>query len=597
MYIKNEKPESGESERSYRLLLHKYSQYLVPTMITYAALSLNEFVDSMLVSNLLGPDAMAIVNIGTPVVLVVAAVYALLGNGGSTVYAIASGRRDHDGAGRSLTAAATAALAAGFLVMLPCMVLIDPLSALLCKEEALRGAFNTYLFVLLLSTPFEIVILTVASFLPSAGYPGLSTAVNVTANVINIVMDYVYIRVFGMGVEGAAWATLTGYICAAVFMAAAVIMGRMRMHMSRDIRGSMRSLPEIITLGRPDSVNQIGLAIQFAVCNMLAMSYGGTNGIVALSLCMQASSVMSVFIGAIIGSGMPLMSVLHGQGDYRGEENILKTSMLWQLIISAAGTLLFWVFAPGAAALYNIKEASQLAISVYALRIYSLMFIPRDAVIVYYRYLKVIGLNSYATVLSALDSFAAVIPAAWIMSKIFGINGLWFSFPAAALILAVAVMICNGRYSARSGGRLRGLLLIEEAGEGDPETILDVTISEDSEDIAHISEKVQSICEEKGIDRKDAIRTALAVEELAVYIANRKNKDAYVDILVRIIDGNIEIDFRSLGRVFDPNEDNAGDIEENIIMLRSVVSKIENDYILGMNSTRITINGMKEQKE
>ena len=87
------------------------------------------------------------------------------------------------------------------------------------------------------------------------------------------------------------------------------------------------------------------------------------------------------------------------------------------------------------------------------------------------------------------------------------------------------------------------------------------------------------------------------MEELAVYIANRKNKDAYVDILVRIIDGNIEIDFRSLGRVFDPNEDNAGDIEENIIMLRSVVSKIENDYILGMNSTRITINGKKDKKE
>ena len=66
--------------RSNRLLFRRFSQYLVPTMITYAALSLNEFVDSMLVSNLLGSDAMAIVNLGMPVMLVMSAAYSLLGS-------------------------------------------------------------------------------------------------------------------------------------------------------------------------------------------------------------------------------------------------------------------------------------------------------------------------------------------------------------------------------------------------------------------------------------------------------------------------------------------------------------------------------------
>ena len=73
MHANEDKRDEGKLLRSDKLLLRKFSQYLVPTMITYAALSLNEFVDSMLVSNLLGSEAMAIVNIGVPVVLLMAA--------------------------------------------------------------------------------------------------------------------------------------------------------------------------------------------------------------------------------------------------------------------------------------------------------------------------------------------------------------------------------------------------------------------------------------------------------------------------------------------------------------------------------------------
>lgn len=578
-----------ELTRSDRLLLRKFFQYLAPTMVTFAALSLNEFVDSMLVSNLLGSDAMAIINIGSPLMMVMSAAYSLLGNGGATLYAMALGRRDHKEAGRSLTAAVAVSLAAGLLIMATGMILRDPAVSLLCKEASLREGFDRYYHVLLLSAPLVVSILTAASFLPSAGYPKLSTAVNVIANVVNIIMDYVYIKVLHMGVEGAAWATLTGYVTAAAFMAVVMLTGRIRLHFSRDIASSMSSVKSIITLGRPDATNQIGLAVQFAACNRLAMAAAGANGVVALSLSLQANSVISVFIGAIIGTGVTLMAVLHGQSDYRGEAEVLKTSMKAQLIVSAAGTLLFWVFAPEIAAFYNITEPAQQAMAVEAFRIYVLMLIPRGAVVVYYRYLKIIGLERYSTAMSALDSFAAIVPIAWIMVRLFGINGLWYAYPLTAVLLAAVMVVCNRRYAAGSGGRLRGLLLIESDASEPYETVMDVTISGESEDISTISIRLQELCEERGMRKVDAIRVAMAVEELAVYIAGKKNKSAYADVLVRIRGGDVEVDFRSLGEVFDPNTDYAGDMAENVQVLRSLVSEIRNDYILGMNSTRIVI--------
>ena len=65
-------------------------------------------------------------------------------------------------------------------------------------------------------------------------------------------------------------------------------------------------------------------------------------------------------------------------------------------------------------------------------------------------------------------------------------------------------------------------------------------------------------------------------------------------MLVRLIGSDVEIDCRTLGDRFDPNSADEGDIEENVLMLKGIVTEIENEYILGMNSTRITIKGKSE---
>ena len=563
-------------------------------MITYAALSLNEFVDSMLVSNLLDSDAMAIISLGMPVMLVMAAAYSLLGNGGATVYALSLGKRDHETAGRSLTCATAAGLALGLLLLLCGNLFFGPLSRMLCHDAELLQEFRTYLRVLLLSSPLLITTLTFASFLPAAGYPRHSTFMNVVANIVNIAMDYVYIRVFGMGVEGAAWATLTGYVTAVLILAVMIFGKKIRLYVSRNIVGALRLIRDTAVKGGPDALTQIGFSMQFAVINALAGNLAGTAGIVAFSLCIQMNSIVSIFIGSLIGSSVPLLSVLHGQRDFRGEEGVLKTALKGQLIIAILSVAVLGLLAPQAAALYNITGAAEAALAARAMRIYLLTFIVRGGVIIYFRYLMVIGFSGYASLVSALDGFAAIIPVAWILSKSLGTDGLWFAFPVTAILIMIFIIIRNRMIEKRSDGRLRGILLLEHDAA---EPVLDVTITNDASSISGISEVLQDVCERSGIDGHEAMKAALAVEEMAVYAANKKDQNAYMDILARIYKGNVEIDFRSLGPLFDPFEDTDEDMIENIRLLRGIASKIENDYVendyvLGMNSTRITIEAV-----
>ena len=576
--------------RSDRLLRKKFFQYLLPTMITYAALSLNEFVDSMLVSNLLDSDAMAIISLGMPLMLVMAAAYSLLGNGGAAIYALSLGRRDHDTAGKSLTAAIAGGLASGLIILVAGNLFFGTFSRMLCHDEALMPEFQVYFRVLLLSSPLLITILTFASFLPAAGYPRHSTFINVVANVINIAMDYVYIRVFGMGVEGAAWATLTGYVSGAVIVAALLAGKKIKVKATRDVIRSMDQMGEIIKRGGPDALTQLGFSLQFAFINAVAGNLAGTAGIVAFSLCIQMNSIVSIFVGALIGSSVPFLSVLHGQRDFRGEEGVLKTALKGQFVIVILSVAVLCLFAPQVAALYNITGAAEAALAVRAIRIYLLTFIVRGAVIVYFRYLMVIGFAGYASLVSALDGFAAIIPVAWIMSIMFGTDGLWFAFPVTAVLIMVFIIIRNHMIDKKEGGRLVGILLLEHDEGAEP--VLDVTITNDASSISGISEVLQDVCESSGIDGHEAMKAALAVEEMAVYAANKKGQNAYMDILARIYKGNVEIDFRSLGPLFDPFEDTDEDMIENIRLLRGIASKIENDYVLGMNSTRITIEAV-----
>ncbi len=576
-----------EVNRSNRLLMKKFGQYLLPTMITSAAVSLNEFADSMVVSRLLGSQGLAIVNLGAPVMLAVAAAFCLLGCGGSTIYAISLGRRDHEGAGRSFTAAMSVALFTGLLMFFLGFVFFRGISGILCDDPLVKPAFNHYLRVLLLSVPLLVTILTFVEFLPPAGLPTHATVVNVVANVVNIIMDYVYIHVFGMGVEGAAWATLTGYVVSLVVVVYALARKKLKFYVSKEIFSSLKYLWEIFKQGGSDAMTQVGFTLQYAVCNSLALGLAGMNGVVAYSLCQQSLSVISIFMSALIGAATPIMAVLHGQHDFRGQAGILRTSLIGQFIVAVLCTGSFIIFAPQAAALYNITEPDQVIMAVRALRVFSLCYLVRSTTILYFRYLKILGMTGYATLIGALDGFLGVVPVTWIMTRLIGVEGVWWAYPVNAVLVMIFILIRNSRILKRSEGSLKTILLFER--EVDARPVMDITITNDPAQISGMSRTLQQICENNGLDTSSSVHAALAVEEMAVYASNHKKQDAYMDVLVRIFEGNVEIDFRSLGPSFDPANEEIEEMETNIRMLRAVSDRIENEYIMGMNATRITI--------
>ena len=573
--------------RSNRILFHKMIEYLLPTMLTMAALSLDEFVDSMIVSNLLGSSAMAVVGLGSPITMCIAAMYTLLGNGGATLYALSIGKRDMDTAGKAFRLSILTALGAGVLFIVVGFAFFTPLTNLLCGDESLLPAFRPYLRGLLLTAPFIITILTLAEFLPPSGAPKIAMAINLIANAFNMLMDYVYIRVFGMGVEGAAYATLTGYVVGAGLIAYVVLRRKVSIPSAAIRVKDIRLLREIVGLGGSSAVSQLGFALKFAFCNTQALLYGGAAGVVAYSLCNQTLSIVSIFLAALVGASMPLIAVLHGQRDFRGETNMLRAVMRMNTLLAVICFGAFLLLARPLADMYNITDGAEIALAVRAVRIFAAMYLFRGFYMIFMKYMQVTGRKAYAMFISVFDGFGGIIPIAFCLGLALGSDGLWWAFPVTSAVLLAVVLLWNRRIVRASGGQFSGWLLAQR--EDEAEDVFDATIFEDGQTISAASTALMTFCTGHGIDRHSATHASLIVEEMALFTRNRLNRNDYMDILARLYADRIEIDFRTLGQSFNPLVAVPEDIAENIRVLQGIAGKLEYDYIMGMNCTRITV--------
>ena len=591
--------------RSYRLLRYKFFQYLMPTTLTVAALSLSEFVDSMVVSRLLGSRAMAIISLGIPATLIVACCYALLGNGGATVYARALGSHENEKAGSCFLTAIATSVVVGFAITGLGMLFFRFFLSFFCKDASLMEDFTGYLRVLLFSAPLLTITLSFVEFLPPSGLPAWATIINTVANCVNLLMDFVYIRFFHMGVEGAAYATLTGYAVGLILVIILFISKRIRIPGGGGYR--LGVLKEILVTGSSSSMNQLGFALKFSVSNALAATLGGTAGVVAFSLCIQTLSITAIFIMGAAATAVPLIAVLHSQNDHHGVRYVMLNTLKVTTLCMGICTVLILFFPRQFASIYNVTAPQELSLGIHALRLFAATFLFRNFCIVMMRCLQAVGKEGYAFFISLFDGCIGIIPISYLCCGLLGLDGVWGAYPATSILLAAIIILYNLRLVRRSNGYYQDILLtigFEPAVRSMEYTILNQpglfmdksqTADPETPPAGFLSEKLETFCKESGVSLETSIHSALVTEEMISYTQEKAKVAQYMDIIARNYPDRVEITFRSLG---DPVNPLSGPAETpNLQLLRGMSDSLTWDYIMGMNCTRAVISVESGDKE
>lgn len=573
-------------ERTGTLVNRKFYHYLFPTILSNVAMSLNEFVDSILVSHLLGIDAVGMVNRGFPVMTGFALIYMCFGIGGSVVFAEYAGKQDGEKAKRIFSSIFSITFVISVVITALGLIFLRPLAGVLCREEELIADFLPYLRILVISGVLIIPVQILVTFLPSFGKPAEGTAINIIANVVNLIMDYVYIRLLNTGFKGAAMATLTGYVVGVLILVAMWLSKRIEIPFASFGMAEVREFSSTFFRGAAVAVSQLGYCVKVAFCNNLASTLGGTDGVNIFSLCMQTVSIMSIIIAGILGAMMPLVAALYGQGDRKGVKMLMKTVMIMQFVTNVILVTILDIFPQSVLFLYNVQ--GDLAVpAAAALRIFSGIFIFRGFMLIFMYYFQIVSRKMYAVIISVIDGFAGIIPLALILTQLFGLTGIWLTFPVLSALLLAGILLTNTIIARRSEGKYSGLLLYEREEEI---PVFDSTIALRKEDIVDAAKSLQEFCKKANVSDKLSALVALASEEMGNYSIEHKEKRKLdeIDLLLKVYSDRIVMDVRSIGKPFDIT---ACDAEEfsNVDVIRKVASSIDYGYVTGMNQTRITI--------
>ena len=563
---------------------------MIPALLSAIGVSLSEFADSMIVGQLLNSDAFAIVNLGTPVVFLTGMIYTVTGLGGSLLYAEHLGKKERDKADEVFTASSVAALCASVVLFLLLISFRPCLGSLFGCPTKLGTVFERYVLILCFFTPIGAVLMNLTFFLPIIGMPFFASGIVVLVNVLNIFLDIVMIRGFGMGGEGAAAATLISYL---LVLAASLLVCRVRaipLSLHR-VSHAGKDILAIVKKGLPAGSVQAGYAVTTAFCNHFMNIAFGLEGVVAMSLFGQMDSVISIALTGIVDNNASFASMLKGEGDYYGIRSLTKHVAAMIISASALLCVCFVAFSRNIAAIFNITDEAALSLIAVLVPVYVLHYPLRSLLLLLRDIYSAIDRNAYATALGIADKTVSIPLVGGVLYLFFGGYGVIAAFPISMASILALIVIVNFGIVRSSGGRYSPVLLLDEQYPLKALCSYTVDIGKDP---AQAGREIEKSMMEYLVVPSLLDKTCLAVEEICTYIRKNDPSGEPVDIMISSAGNDIIMTCRNAGQPFYPFETKRAGLNENELLLAEMFH-IRHEYIFGLNSTSLTIGARKHE--
>ena len=394
----------------------------LPCIISMLVTAFYNMADTFFVGMLKSNSATGAVGVVFSLMAIIQAVGFFFGHGSGNFISRELGKQNYEDASNMAATGFFSALAAGLLICVLGQIFLEPLAYLLGSTDTILPYAKAYLRVILLGAPWmtaSLVLNNQLRFQGSAAYAMVGIA---SGAVLNIALDPLLIFVFGMGVSGAAWATIfSQFVSFCLLLIGCTRGGNLHIHISR-VQLKWPYYAMIIRGGLPSLARQ-GLASVATIClNQAARSYGDA-AIAAMSVVQR---IMMFGASAMIGFGQgfqPVCGFNYGAKLYhRVKEGFwfcVRTSTVFLL---AVGTLGF-IFAPQLVALFR-DDPQVIAYGATALRFQCVTFCFQGWVFMSNMMLQTIGRTVPATFLAMARQGVFFVPLVWILSAALGMLGI-----------------------------------------------------------------------------------------------------------------------------------------------------------------------------
>lgn len=406
-------------------------QQSIPAAIGILVMSLNMIIDTIFVGNCIGPVAIAVITVVLPIVFLISAIGMAVGVGGASIISRALGAGDHEKA--HLTFANQVILTVGLSILMASLGLLfqeEILTLFGAKGEVLAPA-KKYYTIVMYCVPFLGMVMTGNPIIRAEGKPTFSMTTMLIPAFANVIMDYLFIMVFGWGIEGAAIATSISYASSFLFVLWFFTSKHSEMQLKlRCLRLDWPIVKEIGSLGGVTLARQSVVSILSIILNNALFKYGGASGLAVYGIIGRMLMFALFPILGIAQGFMPITGYNYGAEKFDRAKETVHKSILYGSIVAGIVFVFIMVF-PEAFVKAFTQDAEVLRQTPDALRLVFAVT-PFIAIqLIGSAYFQSIGKAVPALLLTLSKQGFFLIPLLLILPNYYGLFGIWIAFPIA----------------------------------------------------------------------------------------------------------------------------------------------------------------------
>lgn len=421
-------------------------QYALPAIVAMVASSLYNMVDSIFIGQGVGAMAISGLAITFPLMNLSAAFGAAIGVGSATFLSVKLGQRDYGIANVILGNCVALNILVGVMFGAIGLLFLDPILRFFGASAYTLPYARDYMEIILVGNAVTHLYLGLNSVLRAAGKPKAAMNLTIFTVIFNAILDPLFIYTFGLGIRGAAYATVLAQLLALCWQWKLFRNKNDLLHLEYNkVRIQSKIVSNILSIGvSPFAMNACACFVVIFINNSLA-SYGGDMAVGAYGI---ANRVAFVFVMVTIGvcQGMqPISGYNYGAQNYNRLREVLKLAIIAGTSVCAFGFLLCMIFPRLVARLFTTDE-TLIEMSEVALRYMMSMFCIIGAQMVITNFFQSIGKAKISIFLSLSRQLLFLVPALYLLPKWWGLEGVWLAMPFSDALAALVAYLMLWAY-------------------------------------------------------------------------------------------------------------------------------------------------------
>lgn len=415
----------------------KLLRFTFPSIIMMIFTSIYSVIDGLFVSNFAGKTALAAINIIYPFIMAVGALGFMMGTGGSALVGRLLGEGEKEKANKTFSLIVYMTAIAGILLSALAFLLVPTVSRLFGASGQLLDYCILYGRICFLSMPCFMLQNVFQCFFITAEKPRLGLDVVLSAGITNMVLDFLFVAVFGLGLKGAAIATVCGEIIGGL-VPILYFAGRnhslLRLGRTSFDAGSIL---KTCTNGSSELMTELSSSVVTVLYNTQLMKIAGENGVAAYSTIMYVNFIfVAIFLGYSLGSA-PIISFHYGAGNHDELKNMRKKSLRLIAVWGIGMTIISHIFALPFARFFVGYDSELLAMTIHGFRIYAFVYLLNGFNIFGSSFFTALNNGMVSATISFLRTLVFEVICILLLPVFFGIDGIW-----SAVLVAEALALC-----------------------------------------------------------------------------------------------------------------------------------------------------------